>query len=82
MWKADPETLTTRLQGAQPVLGKGPAGTIPYPRRNLIKFLMRAIGISSYTPGTNARPLVPSPLALPTTQLCPGLCPSLLPSPL
>jgi hypothetical protein len=43
---------------AQPMLSRSPAGTIPYPRRNLIKFLMRAIGISSYTPGTTARPLV------------------------
>ncbi len=52
--------------GTHPVLAKGPAGTIPYPRRNLIKFLMRAIGISSYTPGTTARPLVLFPAPLPS----------------
>lgn len=35
-----------------------PAGgaTVPFARRNLIKFLLRAIALASYSPGGGARP--------------------------
>lgn len=32
------------------------AGTLPFQRRNLIKFLLRAIALASYSPGSGARP--------------------------
>lgn len=58
--RLDQETQASLQTPAQPPAGHPASGSVAFPRRNLIKFLLRAIALASYSPGSGARPQVSS----------------------
>ena len=56
--RLDRESQTSMEAPAQPPPTYPPSGSIALPQRNLIKFLLRAIALASYSPGSGARPQV------------------------
>lgn len=51
--KASAVAATLQAPAGQPGTA---AGTVPYARRNLLKSLLRAVALASYSPGSGARP--------------------------
>ena len=65
-----PETSSVALALQAPAGQPGTAaGTVPYARRNLLKSLLRAVALASYSPGSGARPQA-RPSALLPRLLC------------